>query len=425
MNLPRRWTFFAIMAAWFAIDFGSAFAQLPTVPENVSQMDRFFTKQLLNDEEWSDLKLFPSINPKSRPETDPTATDEYLKLPLHFRKAQVLQLLGGLIQYRLFGIFRHEPKYHTKKYNQWIEQSPEKFNYLKIHEDRYQPKIENSLTFINSKYEYRGISDKAIGYCYGVATVFKKFAQLAFFSEVIVPEDEVPVRGSDEWYAFYMNRLAAVLKGEAAFFPGFKNIRELTTVPEFEFFLKVQVTKQWKTMATLATTLRSYLGNTKEMDAEEVSALITDIKLRLSRGEFPKILFASAISKTFLTGGARTHAVLVNKVEELPEQKITRIHIWDINFYGEDLVQRPYFIEVRYDDNGVPNIHYQEWANPSHDTKRKYLRTEIPGDRIGKVLVAAENNREVVDTIRSIEKFCKNPPAGHPEIKNKCPTPFL
>ena len=383
--------------------------------------DQYFTKQMLNDEEWNDSKLFPSINPKSRAETDPTyAEEDYLRLPWYERKLQVVQLVTGFFQYSVLGFFHHQPKYYQKMYRKWSERTPVKFNYLKIHANRYQPKIEDSLTFINSLHEYRGISDKAIGYCYGVSDVFKKFTQLAFFSESIAPEDQVPAKGSDEWYDYYLERLHDVVNGDAAFFPGFKNLRELTMVPEFEFFLKIEVTRQWKRLASLRSTLSSYWHNTEEMEADEVSELVTNLKKRLKRGEFPKISFASAISKTFLTGGARTHVVLATKVEELPEQKITRIHIWDIDFYAEDLIKRPYFLEIKYDDEGNPTTRYQEWANPSHDTKRSLLRKEIPGDRIGKVLVSGENNEEVVDTIDSIEEFCTNPPAGHPEIKAEC-----
>lgn len=421
MKLSRIWTFvsFSLLIAVSCVAAAKAQTVEPA-PSPISS--HYFTKTLLNDEEWNDLKLFPSINPKSRPETDPTRTpnDAYFKLPWYLQKFQVAQLIAGLIQYRVFGIFHHQPMYYAKKYKLWSKKQSAKFNFLKLHMDRYQPKIENGLTFINSKYEYRGISDKAIGYCYGVSTVLKKFTHLAFFSETVSPEDQVPEKESDEWYSYYIHKMHEVLKGEAVFFPGFKNLRELTTVPEFEFYLKVQVTKQWKKMATLKSTLRSYIGNTKEMTTEEVNELVEDLKARLNRGEFPKIIFASAISKTFLTGGARTHVVLTTKVEELPEEKITRIHVWDINFYAEDLVQRPYYIEIKTREDGTPELRYHEWANPSHDTKNSLLRTEIPGDRLGQVLVAGENNREVVDTIESIEEFCANPPAGHPEIAAEC-----
>jgi len=421
MNLSRRWTFLLLLAALSLTEAKLAQAQsIMNVPEGPLS-DQYFTKQMLNDEEWNDSKLFPSINPKSRAETDPTYQEEdYLRLPWYARKSQVAQLIAGIFQYRVLGLFHHRSRYYAKMYQKWTERTPIKFNYLKIHSNRYQPRIEDSLTFINSLHEYRGISDKAIGYCYGVSDVFKKFTQLAFFSENIAPEDQVPEKGTDEWFDYYLERLGDVVNGDAAFFPGFKNLRELTMVPEFEFFLKVQVTKQWKRLATLRTTLASYWHNTDEMDADEVHELVTNLKKRLKRGEFPKISFASAISKTFLTGGARTHVVLATKVEELPEQKITRIHIWDIDFYAEDLVKRPYFLEIKYDDEGTPTTRYQEWANPSHDTKRSELRTEIPGDRIGKVLVSGENNEEVVDTIDSLEEFCAAPPAGHPEIKTEC-----
>lgn len=420
MNLSRRWMIFSILTSFLMMSIQNGFAQSLEIPVGAASNPQYFTKEMLNDEEWNDLKLFPSINPKSRPETDPTGTDDYLRLPWYLQKSQVAQLLAGMFQYRVLGVFHHQPIYYAKMYKKWSERTPVKFNYLKIHADRYQPKIENSLTFINSKYEYRGISDKAIGYCYGVSSVFKKFTQLAFFSEKMVTEDQVPAEGTEEWYSYYLSRMAKVLAGEAAFFPGFKNLRELTSVPEFEFFLKVQVTKQWKKMATLKSTLRSYINNTEEMDSTEVNDLLTNLKKRLKRGEFPKILFASAISKKFMTGGARTHAVLVTKVEENQDSKEARIHIWDINFYGEDLVKRPYFLEIKYDQEGKPIIRYQEWANPSHDTRKSLLRSEIPGDRIGQVLVAGENNQEVVESIDSLEFFCMNPPAGHPEIKSEC-----
>src|ERR1035437_10617003 len=123
MNLSRRWTFFAILTLFLIFNMRNSQAQSLTVPADADLNDQYFTKEMLNDEEWNDLKLFPTINPKSRPETDPTHTDDYLKLPWLQQKHQVVQLIAGLVQYRLFGIFHHQPIYYTKMYKRWTEQT--------------------------------------------------------------------------------------------------------------------------------------------------------------------------------------------------------------------------------------------------------------------------------------------------------------
>ena len=272
-------------------------------------------------------------------------------------------------------------------YDEIVTQKPWLFNYFKINQHRFVPQKKYGPTNVNANHEYKGISDRKFGYCWGYATFVRFFTQVAFY------DAQKPRPSLKTTYA----AIDQILKGQATVIEGYANLRELTLVPEFEFYLKLAAMELWRARAVKFNSVGITLKSTNWMKFDEVESFTKNLESRLARGELPKIIFASLIpSDPYLGMNTDIHVVPVYSVERLPENRI-RIHLWDINFYTETLMREPKYLDI--DSNH--GIHYAS-----------YIESDKPyasgSDLIGRVLIAPENDAENVTMIQSLRKFCKN-----------------
>jgi hypothetical protein len=265
--------------------------------------------------------------------------------------------------------------------------------FLAVHKDRYLPIPENGPTALNTNGEYAGISDRTHGYCWGWSTLVRFFLTLAEY------DPSLPKLPSD---AHYFALIDQVLRGEVTVFPGYANFRELSLVPKYELYLKLNAMELWKTRAIRFGNIEILRNATKLMTVDEESALIANLRLRLARNEMPKIIFSALVpSGTVLGMNADIHVVLVNGVESLPNGN-TRIDLWDINFYAETQVQFPKFIDITPDHQ----MHYAPWYEPNASYAAQ-------SDLLADIQITPENDAEVAAMIRSKRKYNK----AHPKAK--------
>jgi hypothetical protein len=277
--------------------------------------------------------------------------------------------------------------YPKLSYAEIVQQKPEMFNYFKINEHRFVPQKKYGPTNVNSNAEYKGISDRKFGYCWGYATYVRFFTQVAFYDPSLPRADLKTI----------YSKIDLVLKGQAQVFEGFANLRELTLIPEVEFYLKLAAMELWRARAVKFSSVGITLKSTKWLDFNDVENLLTDLEVRLARGEFPKIIMASEIpADPYMGMNTDIHVIPVYSVERLPDHK-ARIHLWDINFYTETLIREPKFLDI--DTNH--GIHYA----PYYEAHKPYA---AGSDIIGRIVIAPENDSENVTMLYSLRDFCKD-----------------
>jgi hypothetical protein len=288
----------------------------------------------------------------------------------------------------------HFHRYPT--YQEILNNDPKDFHLLQLHQNRYTPLVENGMTAVNADHEFVGISDRKFGLCWGFATLHRNFSVLAFFDAN--SREGIPgKRGSDEWLEFYRGKIDEIAEGHATLFPGMANLRELSLVPELELYLKIVSQKLWASRAVHRSSVGILRKSTDWLNFEEVESLLRDLEARLSRGEYPKIIFSGLIpSKKFLGMNADIHAVLVYKVERGPDAT-AKIHLWDINFYAETLIREPKMIVV----TPQHGLLYEPWYEPN----QPYAKGS---DLLARVSLAPENDAETAEEIVQLKRFCSN-----------------
>ncbi len=270
-------------------------------------------------------------------------------------------------------------------YQDILSSKKELFQLFKVHADLRTPRQENGPTTVNADHEYRGISDRQFGYCWGYATMVRFFTQLAFYDHSLQrPSLKKTLEEIDQ-----------ILQGKPSIISGYSNLRELTLIPQVEFYLKLAAMELWRSRTVKFSSIGITMKSTNWMSFDEVESLANDLEARLKRGEFPKIIFSSLIpTHPFMSMNTDIHVVPVYRIERLAKHRI-RIHLWDINFYAETLQKEPKFLEI--DSN-----HQITYA--------PYVEKDVPyaygSDIIGRVILAPENDSETATMLNGLNRFC-------------------
>ncbi|NDD92989.1 hypothetical protein EBZ37_13020, partial [bacterium] len=271
--------------------------------------------------------------------------------------------------------------------------------------------LRHGPALVNSDYEFKGISDREFGFCWGFSSVNRYFGYAAFFD----PDLKAPIsylpngkEKNERWFRYYESIIDDILTGKPRIIPGFRDFAELSSVPEIEFYLKLKTTEAWASRAISFGSLGTFFSSTDELDEGEIDQLLRGLRMRLNRGELPKILFTSADSKKRFGGSLDVHSVIANGVKLNPDGT-GRIEIWDINFYFSDLIQSPKFLEIRFNAaTGKRELHYPQW-HEIKDTPEATDRSSL----LGKVRISPENDSEMGALIRNLKGFCGNPVTRH------------
>ena len=370
--------------------------RLATPPESVSPSEAI----------GADLGDRPTVNGKMHSDVSLDPSGETLTLPKGKQREQKKMAVWE-------AILRIGATPVRKPYDEWMrtrasadyaERSAEAgaFSVFRTNFSRYTPSAANSSTFANYEDEFDGVVEEEYGFCWGVTTMNRRFAQLAFFRPsptIGIPASErlpSPVVSRNRWVKEILRRCDAVMDGEATVFPGIRNMRELTLIPEVERHLKIRAADAWRDLA-IRPWDRSFFANTLlPMTESEREPLLADLALRISRHELPKLMFTARTSS--MNHGVPTwiHTVLVEGLTSLPDGT-KRINIWDPDFYGEDQERNPKFLEIRRDGT----ILFAPWYEVENKTW---------SDRIGQVFYAPENDAETLRIEKSLLAFCTRIP---------------
>ena len=330
------------------------------------------------------------------PENDPSPTGQ---LTLHHSVSQQAFTIDGtllsLAEKATVGFLEvtnpliYSIKYFSTpqlmKFGKIVSQQPEMFQYFKINQHRFVPQKRYGPSTVNANHEYKGISDRKFGFCWGYATFVRFFTQVAFYDSSLPRPDLKTI------YA----KIDQVVQGNATVFEGFSNLRELSLIPQVEFYLKLTAMELWRARAVTYDAFKIMRNSTNYMSFDEVENFMKDLEIRHARGELPKIVFASLIpSKSFMGMNMDIHVVPAYSVERLPNH-CARIHLWDINFYTETLEKEPKYLEI--DKNH--GIHYA----PYYEADKPY---SAGSDLIGRMVIAPENDRETAKMLQSLKGFC-------------------
>ena len=272
-------------------------------------------------------------------------------------------------------------------------QSPELFRTLAQQRGRFTPLPENGPTLANADHEFAGLSDRRFGFCWGTSTLIRNFNTVAFFDATLPRSSSIK---------FYEEKIADVLEGKATVIPGFKNFRELSSVPELEYYLKLSSMAMWRSLAAQPSSLPILFKAGKTMTSDEMDHLIQDLDIRFVRGEFPKLIFSSLFPTNTLAGlNTDIHVVLAYRLERLENHSV-RIHIWDSNFYAESLQKSPAWIEITADHQMI----YPPWHQDG-------VAATQNNDRLARVSITPENDLETAMILQELKQFCSSSAHQH------------
>jgi hypothetical protein len=367
-----------------------AFAQ--SQGPSVSQSPVIAPSSATSSSDDSMAPALPAATPGPTPDTRATAHDsaandpsvEQLVLP--HAVPQRSYAAGGIGKLLIGGLFIEWAQEIFNRYPGMLRKHADWFEVLRIHEDRYQPKLENGPALVNAAYEFEGISDKKFGYCWGFSTLLRNFLTLAFYD---------PSLPRLEKLKDYDKLISKIADGKAIVIPGFANLREFTLVPEIELMMKVRAMKLWRDRAIRTSSIGLYLKTANSMEYADEMSLVDTLEAKLARGELPKIVFSSKVAATGVVKLSKyIHVVLVNGIERL-ENGGARIKIWDVNFYAESLAASPKYLEINPDGTIV----YEPWFEPG-------TPYEADSRFISRISMAPENDREIAKHVIQLRKFC-------------------
>lgn len=274
------------------------------------------------------------------------------------------------------------PKADIPSYQEILRNSPQDFELLKSVRHRYRPAVAHGPTLINADHEFKGISDREYGLCWGFSTLVRKFHMLARY-----------LKGPRSSVEKYEDQIDDLIAGKVVTFVGVKNFRELSLIPEVELYLKIKAMRLWASKVAHRSSFQILKQATTPMTPAQVDLLLFDLEERLARNEMPKIHFSQLIpANTILGYNTEIHVVLVYDVKRLKNGG-AKIYVWDINFYAESLMRSPKTIDIGPDYS----LRFKPWYEPT----KKY---HDKGDLLAQIGITPENDREIAQAIHALKQ---------------------
>jgi len=289
--------------------------------------------------------------------------------------------LGGWLATTANRLLIHPyPSYHHV-----ITHDPDRFSLLNLHPESHSPHSENGPSFVNADFDFKNISDRKQGFCWGIATIIRNFSILAFFE----PQDP---KNPD--INFYKNIIDQIAAGKPMKIPGYSNFREFSLVPELELYLKLTSMNIWRVDAIRFQSLFQYIESGKKMTKNKVDEILTQLEEKLARHEMPKLLMTSSqLKKSILKVSEYNHVVLPYRIERNNDGS-AKIWIWDVDFFAETLEREPKWIEISAD--GV--MKYAPWIEPASSNPEE-------STHLSHLFFTPENDRETAIMIHELDAF--------------------
>lgn len=243
---------------------------------------------------------------------------------------------------------------------------------------------ENSLAFRNDGAMRLSSIEGTQGYCWGHASMTTKFNRLGFFQ----PGDKKKYEALDaapgsaartEAVEYYKEIIDDIADNKVREIPGFANLYELSSHPDLQSYIADKVAYEWADRAMTFQGMTTALG-TSAMNREDADKFIENVREKLSHNYQPQIVFTGEGKMGF------THAVLVSGIRTIKGQTVLCLR--DNNYRPSN------------NANCDNRLFYSE------RTKGFYYSGF--GGELGKVVVAHNNEADVVDQHRSLRDHCQN-----------------
>lgn len=244
---------------------------------------------------------------------------------------------------------------------------------------------EHSLAFRNGEAMAISSIRGTQGYCWGHASITTKFNRLGFFQPSNTEKrqhlNSAPgTRERTEAIEYYKKIIDDIVDNKVREIPGFENLNELSSHPDLQSYMADKAAHDWADRAMTFQGLSTAMGTSRMRNKKEAQKIIEDVKEKLSHNYQPQIVF---------TGEDRmglTHAVLVSEVREIDGKTVMCIR--DNNY------------PPSYNANCGAKLYYKE--NPAGFFYDSW------GISLGKVVVAHNNESDVVDQHRALTRHCQS-----------------
>ena len=248
------------------------------------------------------------------------------------------------------------------------------------------PNHDHAFAIANVVDEFEDFSDFSFGLCWAVTGTLRKFVMLSLFD----PTQRAPfdrVTQKDQYLDFYFNKIEQVIALEPTVFPGFKDLRDLTSEPEFEYYLKSRVTEAWKSYMKKS----SFLRNLNLSPQTTIMNVTMEATLPLLKHNlFPKWFITSPGKREKLVQTYK-HVIMPIRAEK-DEEGHTVVYTWDPDFYADEIQKHPTFV-IRADEDYV----YSKWTV---DEVTPLVGLEFP----------PEEYDELSKIVSHAKTFCKKSP---------------
>lgn len=196
----------------------------------------------------------------------------------------------------------------------------------KLRDRSGEPLESTALQFTNSYSDFAPVLPLHDGACYGTTELIRRLNLLAIYDPENRSGTAVPPRNQPaKLFAFFVNQLEKIGKNEPAVFPGYANLKELSSDPLLKRALIERAAIFWAEknarFGALFEMLNSPNGNLTETELKRVHAQLTE---RLALRYNPVIFIAKPIKEWI-------HVLQVYAITERRSDGSYEISVWDPN----------------------------------------------------------------------------------------------
>jgi hypothetical protein len=236
------------------------------------------------------------------------------------------------------------------------------------------------LAFENLPEHFRHVRPRTLGYCWGFASLHRKFKYLASFEPGARRPEAREVRRA----------IRRIAQGKLAHFPGYGSLEQLSSDPEHHDFLKRTVARLWNQLAVQWSSLslfKNAFGRDSVQSPAKVLAFREELQRRVNQGTSPLVVF------THRESARETHVVPVYEIRKDIEDPALNQRYWKICFidsYDGAEAHEDCGKNFRiYDDGG---LYYDEWDDgyPNNEFYNLKRVAFTPEDKADAVLFARQ-----------------------------------
>lgn len=249
---------------------------------------------------------------------------------------------------------------------------------------------ENEFSFRNDPDEFLNTKYKMTqGYCWGHAVGTQRFNRLAVFGaegDVRNKKGRKLSKGSAEYEKEIKKRIRSVFKNKVAEFPDFKNLKQLSSTPPYDVYIKNLVAKTWASEA-INFENSGLILNAKPKFSKTFKNRLNDIIERSDKGLVTQLTISAKDFPGFI------HTVLVQSYSRDEKTGVVTLCIQDSNTEIEEniICKNKLIFNPRF--NGY-QVKYNRWNVISEG--------EIQNFKVG-----SNEDLDLSTQIKSLRRYCQ------------------